>query len=390
MNLKSKGLWAGALGAVVLCGVVVMATSKGHKGDGEEEGNKGPDKLEFVSTDLARAEMRSLDHRIPLSGSLKPVTHAVLRSKISAVVTDVLVREGEKVSKGQVLARFDQSSYLAHLHEQEGNLEVAKAQLALDQRTHEKNVVLQKQGFISSTNYDSSLASVEMSKARVKAAAGQVESAQISLNDTVLRAPMSGVIGKRAIQPGEKVEVNAELVSVVDLSEMELQATVPTTDIASVKVGSRAEFAVDGFPDRQFTGVVKRINPEAEVGSRSITVFLSLDNHAGLLRGGMFAQGKLDLLAQSARLAIPQTAVQDGNGQTYVYWIDGSKLARANVEVGERDERTGMVAIKQGLKEGAMVVANRLPTARPGMQAVIKQTSPAAVSPPAKPAKQGV
>lgn len=211
-----------------------------------------------------------------------------------------------------------------------------------------------------------------MSRGRVKAAEAQVEIAADALGDTVLRAPISGVVGKRSIQPGEKVEVNSDLLSIVDLSEMEIQVSVPTTDIPSVATGQTAEFHVDGFGDQTFTGRVTRISPEAGENSRSITVFLAVKNPKGALRGGMFAKGKLSLGQTTPSLTIPQSAVMDGSGQPYVYWIDHGKVVRSNLTLGRSDERSGLVEVKSGLAQGATVVATKMDSVKPGTIAVIR------------------
>jgi RND family efflux transporter MFP subunit len=335
-------------------------------------------RLEFAAADLALVERRALDQSIPVTGTLKPINHTQLKSKISAVVRSVSVREGDAVKQGQGLAQFDTSDIASQLHDRQANLEIAKAQLALDERTHAKNQALLKQGFISDNAFDSSRSSVEISRGKVKAAAAQVDIAADALNDTTLRAPIAGVIGKRSIQPGERVEVNSDLLSIVDLSEMEIQVAVPTTDIPQVAVGQTAQFKVDGFADQTFTGHVTRLSPEASDGSRSITVFLSVKNPKGTLRGGMFAKGVLALGKTLPRLTIPANAVLDGSGQPYAYWIDHGKVARANLTLGATDEHSGLVEIKSGLAEGATVVATKLDGVKPGTIAVMRNPPKAA------------
>ncbi|MBV8656666.1 MAG: efflux RND transporter periplasmic adaptor subunit [Burkholderiales bacterium] len=381
---KKQMLWAvGAVGTVSVIVAISLTMGKSHAEEGKNDKNAAP-RLEFAAADLTEAKVRPLDRAIPVTGELKALNHAMIKSKIAAVVKSVLVREGEQVHAGQVLATFDPNNIAAQLHEQQGNLEVAKAQLALDEKTHAKNQTLLKQGFISENAFDTSYNSVAISRAKLKAAEAQVEVAADAFNDTVLRAPISGTIGKRSIQPGEKVEINSDLLSIVDLSEMELQVAVPTTDIASVKVGQVAQFHVDGFGDATYEGRVKRINPEAEVNSRAITVFLSVKNPSGTLRGGMFAKGYLALGKSNPIMTLPIAAVLDGAGQPYVYWIDQGKVARANLTLGSSDERSGLVEIKSGLPMGALVVATKLDTVKPGTLAVIHGKDDAKAAPAAK------
>lgn len=369
--LKLRKYWVLGAAAIIIGGCLAATMKPGKPQDRPGDDKNAPAKLEFAAADLATAQLRPLAQSIPVTGTLKPVNHAQLKSKIAAVVKSVSVREGDAVKHGQVLAQFDQSDIAAQLHDRQANLDVAKAQLALDEKTHGKNQTLLKQGFISENAYDSSQGNMQMSRGKVKAAEAQVEIARDAYDDTVLRAPIDGVVGKRAIQPGEKVEVNSDLISIVDLSEMEIQVSVPTTDIPNVAPGQLAEFHVDGFSDQTFTGKVTRISPETGESSRSIMVFLSVKNPKGMLRGGMFAKGHLALGQSAPRLTIPASAVMDGSGQPYVYLIDHGKVVRSNLVLGAGDERSGLIEVKSGLAQGAMVVATKMDSVKPGTIAIV-------------------
>jgi RND family efflux transporter MFP subunit len=373
--LKKRKLWVIGATCVLIAGAAAFALTGSKAGPGGKDDKDGPAQLEFAAADLALVQLRPINQAIPVTGTLKPLNHTVLKSKIGAVIQSVRVREGEIVHVGDVLATYDASNIAAQLHEQQGNLEMARAQLGLDERTHTKNQTLLKQGFISENAFDTSQNAMEVSRAKVKAAQAQVEIASNALGDTVLRAPIAGVIGKRMIEPGERVEVNSDLVSIVDLSEMLIQVAVPTTDIAHVQVGQTASFKVDGFNDETFTGTVKRIDPEAQDGSRAILVYLSVKNPKGMLRGGMFAKGTLAMGQSSPKLTIPAGAVLDGSGQAYVYYLDKNKVARANITVGTADEQSGLVEVKSGLPEGATVVATKMDAVKPGTIAIIRQAA---------------
>ena len=121
----------------------------------------------------------------------------------------------------------------------------------------------------------------------------------------MLIAPFSGIVSPRRAQPGERVALDAEVVSIVDLSRPQLEAPVPPTAIGQVRVGQAMNFHVEGFGTREFAGRIERINPAATVGSRSINVYAVIDNREDLLRGGMFAQGVLTLSEIAGALVVP-------------------------------------------------------------------------------------
>lgn len=362
---KKKTIGLSLLFIALAAGGVAFTQGKGKP----EKKEEAPRKLEFAAADFAVATLRPLDQSISISGALQAVNHAALRSKVSAQVDSVLVREGEEVKAGQVLARFDASNIIAQLNERQSNLDMAKAELALAEKTHGKNQALQKQGFISGNAFDSSSSSLTVSQAKLKAIQAQVAVAKNAMDDMVLRAPIRGQISKRFIQPGEKVDQNSELFNIVDVSAMELQVAVPANQIANVAAGQQAEFQVDGFGSKVFNGTVQRINPEVEKNSRAIAVFLAVKNPAGTLRGGMFAKGQLALGVSQPKLTIPSAAVLGGSTDPYVYWLENGKIAQSKVKIGSSDERSGLIEITSGITAGAKVLARKMDGIKTGMVA---------------------
>jgi RND family efflux transporter MFP subunit len=163
---------------------------------------------------------------------------------------------------------------------------------------------------------------------------------------------------------------------------MEIEAPAAAAEIPSVKVGQIASFKVDGFGERVFEGRIERINPITEQGSRSITLYLSVANRDGVLKGGMFAKGLLILDKTEPSAVVPMTAVRDDAGQSYVFTLEAGKIARRNVSLGLSEAQAGLVEVKSGLEKGVQVVSARMVGLKAGASAVVK--SPAAA--PAAPA----
>ena len=205
----------------------------------KDEGPKGPAvvTLEFAPADLVRVESRALARWLPVSGAVQPVRQATVKAKVSGDVRQITVREGETVQAGQVLARIDTADLDAKLLERIGALESAKAQLALAEKTRTTNQTLLKQNFISQNAFDNSESSYNVALGSVKSAEAQVQIARNALRDAVAMSPLTGVVAKRHVQPGEKVAFDSPLVTVVDLKDMELQAAVPATDVPELSIG---------------------------------------------------------------------------------------------------------------------------------------------------------
>ena len=341
---------------------------------------KGPDKapvaLEFGPADLAYVAQAPLSRWLPVSGTLTPVNQATVKAKVSGDVRQVLVREGETVRPGQLLARIDTADLESKLIERQGALESARAQMALAEKTRSSNLKLLNEKFISQTAFDSSQSGYDVAKGNVKSIEAQVQLAHNAIKDATVVAPIGGVVGKRHVQPGEKVAFDAPLVTVVDLADLELQALVPAIDIPGIAVGMPVELAVDGFGARKFAGRIGRINPSTEPGTRAILVYVGLRNSDATLRSGMFANGRIALAASEPATVLPQAAVRTEAGQSFVWVIDGGKLSRRIVTLGRRDEDSGVVELKNALPKGLPVLASRFDNLKEGAPALVKGAAP--------------
>jgi len=363
----------GALVAVILIGgvagaVALRASKKGS--DGPEV--KAPPTLEFGAGELASVESKPMPRWLPVSGTMQPVRQATVKAKVSGDVRQITVREGDSVQAGQMLVRVDTADLDARVLERQGQLQSAHAQLALAEKTNAMNQKLLKQNFISQNASDNAESSLEVAKGNLQAAQAQLRVAQNALKDSVATAPLSGIVAKRHVQPGEKVAFDSPLVTVVDLKDMELQAAVPSSDIPELKPGMTVDLAVDGFTDRKFTGRIERINPSTEAGTRAILVFVGIPNEAQALRGGMFATGRIALAAGAPVPTLPATAVRTEAGQSYVWTIQGGKLAKKTVLIGRRDDDAGRVELKTVLPADTPVLAAKFDNLKEGAPALVR------------------
>ncbi|MBS0320317.1 MAG: efflux RND transporter periplasmic adaptor subunit [Proteobacteria bacterium] len=364
--------WIGAavVGVVLLAIAGVIALRIGQKS--AEAAQKPAAPMQFLQSDLVYPKPEPLARWLPVSGTLEPVNQVVVKAKVSGDVRDVLVREGETVHPGEVVARFDTSDLDARRSVAQGALESARAQLALADKTRGMNTKLLKENFISQNAYDNSQSGYDVALGNVKSAEAQVRLAEIALRDATVTAPLGGSVAKRHVQPGEKVPFDAPLVTIVDLSDLEMQALVPAGDVPELKVGMPVNLAVDGFPARTFTGRIARINPSTEAGTRSILVYIALKNADAALRGGMYANGRIALAASAPVASLPADAVRTEAGQTYVWVIDNGKLAKRVVTIGRRDETAGLVELKTVLPPNLPVLAARFENLKEGASVAVK------------------
>lgn len=333
--------------------------------------------LELAPADVATVSLQPLARRLPLSGSVQPVTQTTIKSKVSGQVLKLVVREGEAVKRGMVMAQIDTRNAAPNRDNAAAAVEKARADLAIAKLNYENSAKLLEQKFVAQNAVDSAKATYEAAIASEKAAVANLRLAAVALEDTAVTAPFDGVVSKRLVEVGEKVSPDTPMFNLVDLSQMELDAPAPTAEIPQIKLGQTARFHVDGFGERRFTGSVWRINPVAESGSRSIMIYLSVPNTDGALKGGMFAQGELVLDAGEPVPAIPRGGVHSEGGESYAWIVVDGKVERRAITPGLSAPEVGMVEIREGLKPGEQVIVARIETLKPG-QAVKLPAAPAA------------
>lgn len=379
--------WAVALVVVALIAAGVLRALSARKAQQQAlaaasassaASNQGT--VELAATDVVKAQMRDVLQGLPVSGSLKAVNSAMIKARVAGELQGLTLREGDFVKAGQVVARIDAAEYQSRVRQARQLAESARAQVDVAQRQFDNNKALVAQGFISKTALDTSLANLNAAQASYRAALAATEVAAKSLDDTVLKAPISGQVAQRLAQPGERVGVDAKIIELVDLSRLELQATLSAAQSMDVRVGQSAELQIEGSP-RAVSAQVVRINPSAQAGSRSVLVYLGLDNTGAAgalaLRQGLFAQGTLGT-ARTALLSVPLSAVRSDQPAPYVQVVENGRVANRAVALGARGMAGGeaLVAIT-GLAEGALVIRGSVGALREGSQVRFTQMTPA-------------
>ncbi|MEC5407257.1 efflux RND transporter periplasmic adaptor subunit [Paraburkholderia sp. MPAMCS5] len=336
--------------------------------------------VEFAPGDLTTVSRRTLSETLPLTGSLRAVTQAAVKSKVAGSVLDVAVREGDTVKSGQLLAKIDARDYVARAEQSRGQMAAMAGQLDIARQTLENNRVLVEKGFISKNAFDTAQSQYEIARANLDAARAALASSNLSLADTVVRSPLDGQIASRSVEPGEKVAVDTKLFDVVDLRTLELEAPVPVGEIGRVRIGQPVQIAFDGV-DAPVQGAITRINPAAQPGSRSITVYVQIANPSGTLRVGMFGTGTIAVGSHANVLAVPATAVRTDGARRSVYALVGGKLVEAPVRTGVTGDADGdtWTEIAAGpLAAGQQIVRNNLGSLRIGSTVHVVSSAQAA------------
>jgi len=306
------------------------------------------------AADTVLLEKIELQQTLPISGPIKAVNSAFVKARVAGELQDLQVREGDLVQAGQVIARIDPTEYQARLRQAQQQAQSAKAQVDIAQRSYDNNRSLVDQGFISKTALETSAFTLAASQASFQAAQSGVDVLQKALDDAVMRAPIGGLIAQRLAQNGERIAIDARVVEIVDLSRLELEASVSPEDAMRVRIGQSAQLAIDGA-EQTISARVARVNPSASATNRAVVVYLSVTPNPQL-RQGLFAQGDLATGAQSV-LALPLGAVRTDKPQPYVQALVQGKVVHLPATLGVRGQYQGqtMVALED-LEPGLRVL----------------------------------
>lgn len=322
--------------------------------------------LELLPGDVVSVAQRPLVEVIELTGSVKAVHSALVKAKVASELRELSVREGDSVRAGQVLGRLDDTEVGWRLKQAQQQADAAKAQLDIAERALANSQALVAQGFISPTALDTAQSTAQANRANWAAAQSAVELARKAQADTQLVAPINGQVSARLAQPGERVALDARILEIVDLSQLELEAALAPQAVARLAVGATASLQLDGLTE-PVPARVARINPAATAGARTVTAYLSLAPHPAL-RQGLFAQG-LVALGRSERLVVPADALRQDQPQAYVLLLQAGQARARTVQVGRSGrspQGEPLVELLSGVSAGDQVLRERVGTVRDG------------------------
>lgn len=307
--------------------------------------------LELGSADLVLVEQGRIAHDIAITGVLQPLQQVMVTSRVTGVIEQLTVREGDVVSAGQVLVRLNSVDSQSRVAQLSASLQANRAEAELAQQKLERARPLNAKELLSNSELQSAEKQAEIEHAHVKSAEASLAQAQQQLSDSVIRAPFAGVVSTRQVTVGQAVQPNMPLLQVVDLHQLELSIEVPAAEINRIHSGQLLPFQVEGY-NQDFQARVVRINPVAQNGSRRVTVYGVVDNNQSLLRGGLLVKGTIRDDRSVSGLSVPLTALQSIEGSYRIYVIRHQALQALVVTVLARDEEQGIALIQGDVQQG--------------------------------------
>jgi RND family efflux transporter MFP subunit len=327
--------------------------------------------FELADVDVTTVQPADISNEVRISGSLTPIRRSTLAARVASTIIDLPVKVGDVVKTGDLLVRFDTRALQSTLTVRRASADALNAQLELARSVLRRTASLGERGASTEAATLEAQANVANLEAQIRSKQAEIADAERDLANAEVRAVFDGVIASRPVEQDQTVAVNTELLTVVDLSRMEVDAGVPTSRIPMVRVGQPVELNVEGFPDRTFSGEVTRISPTAVAGSRAVRVFLAIDNDDRTLKGGMFTTGILKVNEEKNVIALPVSAVRQDQAGSFVLKIEGGTLRRQPVALGTAWTDRSLVAVS-GLKAGEVVVSASLPALEAGMPVAVE------------------
>jgi membrane fusion protein (multidrug efflux system) len=301
-------------------------------------------------------------------GSIVAVQGVTVTPEIAGTVTDIAFESGKVVSKGDLLVKLDTSSEEAQLRANEAQLELARLNLAREQKLRQENMISQSE--------------LETAEATMKQNQANADAERTIVGKKTIRAPFSGQAGIRQVNLGQYLDAGKPIVWLQTVSPVYADFTLPQQDLARLSNGMPARLELDAYPGRTFDGIVTAINPSVDQSTRNVSIRSTFDNPDQLLRPGMFARVEVLLPEQKDLLVIPATAVLRAPSGDSVYVIEpisGSDSSSSGLKVRQQLIRLGLergdfVSVESGLKAGERIVSSGLFKLRTGMTVVEQNT----------------
>lgn len=353
-----------------LAALLAAASLAACGGDGVPEA-AAPPATTIAASAVARVTIAELQTGPRISGQLAPAREATARAEVGGSIIALTVEEGRPVARGAAVGRIEARDLRSSAASAETG--VAAARTALDIATTEASRVasLVKGGAMAQRDLDLANNGVAAARAQLAAAESRLTSARQQISDTILRAPISGVVSARMASAGDVVAPGTPLFTVIDPSSMRLEASVPSDQIALLRIGAPVEFRVRGYPDQPFIGRIERISPAADPVTRQVSIFVGIPNTGGRLIGGLFAEGRVNAEVHRA-LVVPMGALDETGPSPSVSRIRDNKVERVPVTAGVRDHERDVVEITAGLAEGDAVLVGAVKSLTPGTLVEVK------------------
>lgn len=295
-----------------------------------------------VETSAARQD--TVVDAILATGEVEAIQSANLRPDIEGRITEILMREGAEVAKGDALFRIDDMELKEQVTRSEAERDLAEQALARTKQLAAQDAA--------------SAQDLERADAAARSSRANYELLKIRLSRTTVRAPFSGVVGQRFVSIGDYVTTSDSMVTIQTVDPERVSFTVPERYASVVRRGQKVTFRVAALPGEEFGGNVEFVSPAVQLPARTLTVKAMVPNGKRRLQAGMFVEARLATEVRPRAVVVPEEALLAVQGSSYLWVVDSGKVTRRAVGIGVRSP--GEVEITSGVQAGEQVVVGGL------------------------------
>jgi RND family efflux transporter MFP subunit len=339
-----------------------------------------------MSVEIAPVKRADMSERLTVVGNLIGAATVEATPKVAGRLESVSVRLGDRVRRGQTLAKIEdrelqeqvrqaQASFevsAATIRQREADLRFAQTNLDRSKNLYERQLIPKQTLDDAEARFQAGAAQLDLAKAQHAQAQARLDELKINLANTVIASPVNGFIGKRTLDPGAWVTPNSTLLSVVDISLVRLVANIVEKDLRRIAAGQHAGVEVDAFPNEQFGGRIARVAPVLDPATRTAQIEVEIDNPQFRLKPGMYARVNFTVEHRANTLVVPANALVDVQGQRGVFLPGGPAHDVAKfqaIDVGLTNE--DLVEVASGLAEGERVVTTGAAALREGDKIIL-------------------
>ncbi|MDH5434390.1 MAG: efflux RND transporter periplasmic adaptor subunit [Gammaproteobacteria bacterium] len=272
--------------------------------------------------------------------TLEPEQEADVIARSTGLVQNIAVEEGDRVTKGQILAQLDVEQLALEVSQLEATSNKLKKELQRQEQLYKRKLT--------------SLDALDKIKYEYQSHSATFELAKLKYNYATIEAPIDGIVTERLIKPGNLIRENAVLFKIVNPSSLKAVLHLPEKEVSHVKKGQSVLLSVSAQEDQMFVGHIERIRPSIDSNTGTFKVVASLDNTDNYLRSGMFGKVEVVFEIRKDRLILEQQAIITQDNRSHVFVVEDNKAVQKNVTIGFKHD--GMVEILDGLKVNDQVV----------------------------------
>jgi RND family efflux transporter MFP subunit len=298
------------------------------------------------------------------------------------MVIKVHKENGELVRKGDLLVSLDNSVLRDNLNSAEESMRAAAQSFDSAERQYQRIKSLQAQGMVSMQGLEESEIKRNGAQSEFVASKARVAAAKQQLDRTEVRAPFQGVVSARKASAGDTAQIGKELIQVIDPSSMRFEGQVSADQMSNLKVGQRVNFRINGVAQTGdqlgSSGTLKRIDSAANPITRQVSVIVEIKGKDRPPVVGLFAEGVIETSTKSA-LMISESSLRREGDKVFAWVLEGNKIAKRNIQLGDRDTRLGEWVVNSGLVAGEKILRNTSSSLKDGQPFAMRADTAAKV-----------